>query len=206
MVCQRNGGSQGVMHCSVALHPLPRRRGRRPLPYGRLPWGPGSVGNPGLDFLVLQHPIIVRIGSVKILGDALEEFIHGELPVFIAIGSCEPLRVGSREALVLFEGQEPILVAIDKEKRVPHALKELDTTDLAIPVLVRRLHDLFPREGLWTLRADDRHAEHDHHHEQSYKSAHRDLSLALRSWTCRPEPATQCTILQLPSDSRQAVP
>src|SRR5712691_7606315 len=206
MVCQRSGGSQRLMHCSVALHPLPRRRGRRPLPYGRLPWGPGSVGNPGLDFLVLQHPIIVRIGSVKILGDALEEFIHGELPVFIAIGSCEPLRIGSRDALVLFEGQEPILVAIDKEKRVPHALKELDTTDLAIPVLVRRLHDLFPREWLLTLRAYDRRAEPDHHHEQYCKSAHARLSLVMRPWTCRTGHAAQFTILQLPSGSRQAVP
>ena len=34
-----------------------------------------SVGNPGLDFLIIKHTVIVLIGSVKILSDGLEEFI-----------------------------------------------------------------------------------------------------------------------------------
>src|SRR5919197_3123079 len=107
------------------------------------PGGLGSVGNPGLDFFFLKHAVVVLIGGVKIPRDSLEEFIKRQLPVFIAVGSRESPEICSLDESVLFNGQKAILVDIDEEKRLSHAIEKLDATDLAIPVLVGGLHDLF---------------------------------------------------------------
>jgi hypothetical protein len=62
----------------------------------------------------------------------LEEFIHRQLPICIAIGPRELPGIGSLDALVLCNGQHAILVGINEEKHLSHALKELDAPDLAV--------------------------------------------------------------------------
>ena len=45
----------------------------------------GLTSNPGLDFFVVKDTVIVLISSVEIRRDGLEEFIHGDPPVFLSL-------------------------------------------------------------------------------------------------------------------------